>query len=146
MPPRRSSARASEGGPFKDIFDFCERIDLKIVNQRGAGTAHQGGRVRLVSAASGRNSSQVVPRAISRRPIGRTTDACGQRNLFDASGGDEPGDDVAAVEALPDVPPWPETEKLKYEKEALDFYFSSHPLAQYEKDDAPLCQPYARKS
>ena len=29
---------------------------------------------------------------------------------------------------------WPETEKLKYEKEVLDFYFSSHPLAQFEKE------------
>ena len=36
-------------------------------------------------------------------------------------------------EALPDVPPWSETDKLKYEKEVLDFYLSSHPLAQNEK-------------
>ena len=34
--------------------------------------------------------------------------------------------------ALADVPEWPEGEKLKYEKEALDFYFSSHPLAEHE--------------
>ena len=38
------------------------------------------------------------------------------------------------VEPLPDVPPWPETEKLQYEKEVLDFYFSSHPLTLYERD------------
>src|SRR3954468_21712817 len=33
---------------------------------------------------------------------------------------------------LPDVPEWPETERLKFEKEALDFYISSHPLAQHD--------------
>jgi DNA polymerase III subunit alpha len=36
-------------------------------------------------------------------------------------------------EGLPAVPEWSELEKLKYEKEALDFYISSHPLAQYEE-------------
>ena len=38
----------------------------------------------------------------------------------------------AADVVLPDIPEWSETEKLKYEKEALDFYISSHPLAQFE--------------
>ena len=32
------------------------------------------------------------------------------------------------------TPEWPETEKLKYEKEAADFYMSSHPLAQFETE------------
>ncbi len=38
------------------------------------------------------------------------------------------------METLPDIPEWLENEKLKNEKEALDFYFSSHPLAQHEAD------------
>ena len=37
-------------------------------------------------------------------------------------------------ELLPDVPEWSDSEKLKNEKEALDFYFSSHPLAQHEAE------------
>src|SRR5262249_58797311 len=41
---------------------------------------------------------------------------------------------AAAAEPLPDVPEWPDAEKLKYEKEVLDFYFSSHPLARREKE------------
>ena len=40
----------------------------------------------------------------------------------------------ASPAVLPDVPEWPSSEKLRYEKEALDFYFSSHPLAQHEQD------------
>ena len=48
--------------------------------------------------------------------------------LADSSNRSHPGDD------LPDVPEWPDSEKLKYEKEALDFYFSSHPLAQHEAE------------
>src|SRR5947209_1194921 len=42
-----------------------------------------------------------------------------------AGGGDVP---------LPNVPPWGNVEKLKFEKEALDFYFSSHPLAEFDAD------------
>jgi len=54
----------------------------------------------------------------------------GQLQLFDGDGAN--GETVAAV--LPNVPDWPDNEKLKYEKEALDFYFSSHPLAQHDQD------------
>ena len=41
---------------------------------------------------------------------------------------------MPATESLPEVSAWPELEKLKYEKEVLDFYLSSHPLAQSEKE------------
>ena len=51
--------------------------------------------------------------------------------MLDADGAAEA---ARAAETLPDVPDWPSSEKLKYEKEALDFYFSSHPLAQHEGD------------
>src|SRR5262249_39545506 len=54
----------------------------------------------------------------------------GQRNLFEAFDGAAP--EAAPAADLPDVGEWPAAEKLKYEKEALDFYFSSHPLAQHE--------------
>jgi DNA polymerase-3 subunit alpha len=55
----------------------------------------------------------------------------GQRNFFDVAAGSAAAPEAAA-ETLPDVPEWPDSEKLKNEKEALDFYLSSHPLAQYE--------------
>jgi DNA polymerase-3 subunit alpha len=48
-----------------------------------------------------------------------------------AAGGSTAG--TEPTEALPEVPSWMETEKLKYEKEVLDFYLSSHPLTQNEK-------------
>jgi DNA polymerase-3 subunit alpha len=46
----------------------------------------------------------------------------------------EPTANGAAREAtpLPSVPRWSNTEQLKAEKEALDFYFSSHPLAEFD--------------
>src|SRR5207244_3759041 len=68
-----------------------------------------------------------------------------QRNFFDLVSG-LPASPVALapgelgaltqprspLDSLPDVPEWPDSEKLRYEKEALDFYITSHPLTQYE--------------
>src|SRR5262249_30841200 len=75
----------------------------------------------------------VLPRALQAASERQNDRRVGQGNLFDAFG---PADAATATvaETLPEVPAWSESEKLKYEKEVLDFYFSSHPLAQYERE------------
>ncbi|MBY0231129.1 MAG: DNA polymerase III subunit alpha, partial [Gemmataceae bacterium] len=124
--------RAREaGGPFRDLFDFCERIDHKAVPKAAL--------ERLVKAGAfdslGGHRAQVMAalgRAIQAASESQADKKAGQLNMFEAvtaAAGTAP-----AVEALPDVEPWPETEKLKNEKEVLDFYFSSHPLAMREKE------------
>jgi DNA polymerase-3 subunit alpha len=124
-------ARGADGR-FKDLFDFCERVDSKIVNRAtierlikaGALDRLGGHRAQLM---------QLLPRAMQSAADRQNDKRLGQRNLFDAFASGGPAAAVEPVEALPDVAPWPETEKLKYEKEVLDFYLSSHPLAQNEK-------------
>ncbi|HTU88587.1 MAG TPA: DNA polymerase III subunit alpha, partial [Gemmataceae bacterium] len=127
-------ARArKEGGRYKDIFDFCERIDLKILSRAtierlikaGALDSLGGHRAQLMN---------VLPRAIQSATERQADQRLGQRNLFAAFAAEESSAAGAETkESLPDVPPWTETDKLKYEKEVLDFYLSSHPLAQNEK-------------
>jgi DNA polymerase-3 subunit alpha len=122
-----------QGGRFKDIFDFCERVNLKTLNRAtierlikaGALDGLGGHRAQLMG---------VVPRAIQSATDRQADRRLGQGNLFGAFA----AEGAAAAsnepkETLPDVPPWTETDKLKYEKEVLDFYLSSHPLAQNEK-------------
>ncbi len=75
----------------------------------------------------------ILPRAIQAASERQNDLRVGQRNLFEAVASDETTAAAPAAEASIDVPLWPETEKLKYEKEVLDFYFSSHPLAESEK-------------
>jgi DNA polymerase-3 subunit alpha len=125
----------NEGGPFKDLFDLCERLDPKVVARAalerlikaGAMDCFGGHRAQLMHA---------LPRALQAASERQSDRRMGQRNLFDGFGGAETfaATAVATADTLPDVEPWPETEKLKYEKDVLDFYFSSHPLAQLEKD------------
>ena len=59
----------------------------------------------------------------------------GQGSIFDILG-DAPTSGSAkegAPRSLPTVDPWPAKDRLMFEKEALGFYFSSHPLAQRRK-------------
>jgi DNA polymerase-3 subunit alpha len=127
-------ARArKEGGRFKDIFDFCERVDLKIISRAtierlikaGALDRLGGHRAQLMAA---------LPRAIQAATDRQKDARLGQGNLFGSFASEETADSAdGGREVMPDEPAWTETEKLKFEKEALDFYLSSHPLAQNEK-------------
>ncbi len=116
----------TESGPFKDVFDFCERVDGRIVAKAAM--------EKLIKAGAfdrfGRRAQllHVLPRAVQAASDMQRDRKAGQMSLFGEVGPATAATDVS----LPDVPEWPETEKLKYEKEALDFYLSSHPLAQFE--------------
>jgi DNA polymerase-3 subunit alpha len=120
-----------QGGPFRDIFDFCERIDSRIVTKAAIEKLIKAG----ACDAFGRRSQlwAVLHRAIQAAATLHDDRRAGQSSLF-GSFSDSDQSSQAAMETLPDVPEWPENEKLKNEKEALDFYFSSHPLAQHEAD------------
>jgi DNA polymerase-3 subunit alpha len=123
--------RARTGtGPFRSLFDFCERIDLRAVPK----TALE----RLVKA--GGFDSLHANRAAIYDALGRAVQAAdelqqdrkrGQKTFFEAI---DNGEDAANCEGIPDIPDWPPNERLRYEKEALDFFFSSHPLAEHEAE------------
>jgi DNA polymerase-3 subunit alpha len=125
-------ARA-EKGPFRDLYDFCERVDHRAVMQAAVEKLIKAG----AFDAFGKRSAlmQVLPRAMQASKEQAEDRKRGQRNFFDAMADDgDGGNGIATAEPLPDIAEWPETERLKYEKEALDFYLSSHPLAQFDAD------------
>jgi DNA polymerase-3 subunit alpha len=118
-----------EKGPFRDLFDLCERIDLKIVPKVAL--------ERLIKAGAcdifGKRAALMLtlPKAIQSSGERQQDRRRGQINMFDVL---ETVGDGADVEPLPDVPEWPDSERLKFEKEALDFFLSSHPLAACEAE------------
>ncbi len=61
----------------------------------------------------------------------------GQGNLFDDMIAAEP--DAKAGVSLPDIPEYPEKEKLGFEKEVLGFYLSAHPLESYRGPLQTFC-------
>jgi DNA polymerase-3 subunit alpha len=122
----------SGGGEFRDLFDFCDRVNLRVLSKAAIERLIMAGAVDRL----GEHRAQLMhllPRAIQAAEERQNDRRLGQRNLFEAFG-DEPAASEAVHAPLPEVPPWSETEKLKYEKEALDFYISSHPLAQFDEE------------
>jgi DNA polymerase-3 subunit alpha len=114
----------TEGGPFHDLFDFCERIDLTIVN-RGviealikAGAFDTTGAMRKSLVLSLDNAMQVAAQT-------RKDKESGQLNMFDALGGAGPTERPKLATGE-----WSEAEMLAHEKSVLGFYVTSHPLAR----------------
>ncbi len=128
-------AERKKNGPYKSVFDFCERLDPSAVN-RGAIEAlvkagafdSLGGRRAQTFAAIDRALQAGAAKATDRRR--------GQKGLFDDDTDDEP---ATAAANLPDVPEWEERDRLAKEKEVLGFYLSSHPLAEHQKTLAAYC-------
>ncbi|GGC49767.1 DNA-directed DNA polymerase [Siccirubricoccus deserti] len=111
-------------GRFASVADFAARVDPKLLNKMqienlakaGAFDTLEPNRARLVAGAE----------TVLRRAQATAEDrASAQIALFGGAG--------AAPEPLrlPEVPDWPQLEKLSYEAEAVGFHLSAHPLDTY---------------
>ncbi len=127
-------AARNSGGTFKDLFDFCERVDPTACNRATIETLVKAGAFDSLGARRAQLMA-VIDRAMQCGAAAIADRRSGQKSLF---GEIEEDDDVAEV-ALPDVPEIEERERLMMEKEVLGFYLSSHPLAEYEKTLATFC-------
>jgi len=121
-----------EGGEFKSVADFCDRVDLRTVNRRALEALIYCGAFDSLSP----NRKQlfdyldvVISWALTRA---KDRDS-GQTNIFDLLGtpNGSKNSTSAALESAPkppDIPDYSPQEKLRLEKELLGFYVSDHPL------------------
>ena len=113
-----------EGGPFRDIFDFVERVDPKQVNKRTFETLARAGAFDAIHP----NRAQLVEAAELLVGVGQSVAAqreSDQGGLF----GDGDRDLVEAQKRkMPRTEPWTPTERLDEELAAVGFYLSGHPL------------------
>jgi DNA polymerase-3 subunit alpha len=120
-------AAREKDGPFKDIGDFCSRVDYHIVNRRAVESLIKCGAMD----SFGKYRSQlmgVVDQAVSMGTLNQKDYASGQMGLFDND------DEAAVVElAYPNVPEYPMEMRLAMEKEYDGFYFSGHPLNAFKE-------------
>ncbi|PHS16445.1 MAG: DNA polymerase III subunit alpha [Blastopirellula sp.] len=122
-------------GPFKDIFDFCERVDVSSCNRAATETLIKAGAFDSMGALRAQQSA-LLDKALQSGAAAIADRKSGQKNLF-AAMAEEEAEEQEII--LPDVEEWPEREKLINEKEVLGFYWSSHPLAEYEKQFTMYC-------
>jgi DNA polymerase-3 subunit alpha len=113
-----------EGGPFRDIFDFVERVDPKQVNKRTFETLARAGAFDAIHP----NRAQLVEAAELLVGVGQAVAAqreSDQGGLF----GDGDRELVEAQKRkMPRTEPWTPTERLDEELAAVGFYLSGHPL------------------
>ena len=128
-----------EKGPFTDLFDFCERVDTKTVTKAAIERLIKAGAMDAFAEPFAHRAQLLaaLPGAIQAAEGMQEDRRRGQRSIFDLMAGDADGDSANGTgekekTPLPNVPRWSNTEQLKNEKEALDFYFSSHPLAEFD--------------
>ena len=117
-------ASRKQDGPFKDLFDFCLRLDLRKVNRRVIESLIRAGAFDKLEP---NRAAMLAGVGMAIEAAEQSGAAAGQNSLF----GDMP--DVMN-HTLPQVPFWPEQEKLQQEKAALGFYFSGHPYLAYKKE------------
>ncbi|MEP5991277.1 DNA polymerase III subunit alpha, partial [Rhodopirellula bahusiensis] len=126
-------AERRKNGPFKDIFDFCERIDPHDCNRSAIETLIKAGAFDSFGAKRSQLAS-VIERAMQAGAKVQADKKTGQASFFDAFDEDDDASDDgdSAAVPLPDIEEWPDREKLLAEKEVLGFYLDSHPLAEFE--------------
>lgn len=111
-----------QDGPYTDLFDFCRRVDKRIVNRRVVESLIRAGAFDSVNTHRASLLASVGIALESAEQISRTAN---QVSLFGE------GDGATEQPHLVNVPQWPEKEKLQNEKLALGFYLSGHPFTAY---------------
>lgn len=116
--------------PFKDLFDFCARVDLRKVTKR----------VIEALIRSGAMDSFQVERSMLMVSYEDAVNAAEQwghnRGLgqFDLFGDTLTAEDIISNHTFKNCAPWSDMERLQGEKDTLGFYLTGHPLEQYEEE------------
>jgi DNA polymerase-3 subunit alpha len=115
-----------EGGAFRDLFDFCERIDKRVVNRRVVEALVRAGAFDCIDRD---RASLFASVGIALEAAEQRERHAGQVSLFGDGGG-------AGAErpALIGVECWDEGRVLKEEKASLGFYLSGHPFSAYRAE------------
>lgn len=123
--------------PFKDIFDFIERVPLGVINRRVFENLALAGafdcfteykREDLVDPGSGRQGESIPEQIIRYGAMHQNAKMQHAASLFDFE------DEQLNSEARPKIPsaePWTDIARLDRERELVRMYLSAHPLDPY---------------
>jgi DNA polymerase-3 subunit alpha len=122
-----------EGGPFKSLTDFADRVDPKLLNKMQLENLARAGAFESLDKNRARvteGSEQILRRA----QAAAEDRSSAQIGLFGMPG--------AATDTPPlrlrDMPDWPQLDRLSQEAEAIGFHLSAHPLDAYREVLAKL--------
>jgi len=121
------AARAA-GGPFRDLFDFCRRVDKRAVNRRAVEALVRAG---AFDAIEPRRAALLASVGMALEAAERAEANAAQVSLF----GDESAERSIGLVAARE---WSDAERLQNEKSAVGFYLSGHPFHGFAAELAPV--------
>ncbi|MEP7205618.1 MAG: DNA polymerase III subunit alpha [Casimicrobiaceae bacterium] len=121
-------AARTQGGPFRDLFDFCRRVDKRLVNRRVLEALIRAG---AFDGIDPRRASLFASVGVALAEAERAEAAASQVSLF---GEEHHASGLTLVAARE----WTDAERLVHEKAALGFYVSGHPFQAYAAELAPI--------
>ena len=119
-------AARKEIGQFSSIFQFCEKVDLRLLNKRVLESLIKSGAMDELGRRA--QLMAVVDNAMESAAKAQRDSAMGQHGLFGVFADDQP---QTKEKPLPNIPDWDEHQRLAYEKEILGFFITGHPLEKY---------------
>ncbi len=121
------NARKEASGQFRSFWEFCEKVDLRLMNKRVIESLIKAG--ALDSLGKRAQLTAAVDKAMERAQKTQRDAEQGQSGLFGLF--DETPARGRDAAALPPAADWEEGERLANEKEVLGFFVSGHPLDKY---------------
>lgn len=135
-----SIVKARQSGPFKDLYDFCNRVDIKKVGKRTLEALIKAGCFDVLAETlkphyltdEGDFSHQIrrglweqLPDAMAAAEQNRQNQLIGTFDLFQ-----EVDDGLSVAPELPEIL-WSTQDRLRFEKETLGLYLTGHPLDEF---------------
>jgi DNA polymerase-3 subunit alpha len=112
-------------GRFSSIYEFCEKVDLRLLNKRVLESLIKSGAMDSLGRRG--QLMAVLDKAIEGAQKTQRDAESGQHGLFGVF-----QDEVHTHDdKLPDTPDWDEHVRLANEKEILGFFITGHPLEKY---------------
>ncbi len=121
-------ARPTQDGKFKSIYEFCEKVDLRLLNKRVLESLIKSGAMDSLGRRA--QLMAVLDKAMDHAQKAQRDAESGQHGLF---GVFQEEDSHPQEDRLPVIPDWDEHTRLANEKEILGFFITGHPLEKYRE-------------
>jgi DNA polymerase-3 subunit alpha len=120
-------AGRKESGRYQSIYEFCEKVDLRLLNKRVMESLIKSGAMDSLGRRG--QLMAVLDKAMDRALKTQRDAESGQHGLFGVFQQDE---SPVNNDKLPETPDWDEHTRLAAEKEILGFFITGHPLEKYK--------------
>ena len=129
-----------KNGPFSDIFNFLDRIDMKAINRKNLEVLVKSGAFDqlqgmhraqyMYKEIQSENAPSYLEKLVRWQARKQEAASVAQMSIFDMS------EEIKAEDhpAIPECEPWTSVEQCNYEKEVIGFYLSGHPLDDYKDE------------